>query len=156
MALFLTELHSRCTGAAIASQVAADPDTFIRVDLGDPGRFAESSAIGIGVATEETESVTGTTKGWAGSDTASYDVLCSVKAWQGEDDDAGRLERMARAWSLLEMVRLQLQPAVEATRPAGVISAMITRENYVGVIDAQEMPGALVQFVVRVQMTRPH
>jgi len=142
------------TTVAAAATVTADPDTIVRVDLGDPGKFAEPGAIGIAIATEETEAITGNAAQWMGSDTATYEILCAAKAWQGLDDDAGRVARMLRAFELVDIVRARLGSVLEATRVNGVVGLALIRESYVPLIDEHDNSGALVQFAVRVVATR--
>jgi hypothetical protein len=151
----VTALHAAVTAAANAAYVLTDPDTAIRVDFGDPGAFGEPSAIGIAIATEETEAVGGAVAPWMGSDTVTYDVLCAAKAWQGLDDQDGRISRIGRAFALLDLVRAQLGGVLETCRGSGVVALSVARESYVPVVDDREFPGALVQFVVRVVATRP-
>lgn len=155
MVVAVTALHAAVTAAANATYVETDPDTAIRVDFGDPGTFGEPSAIGIAIATEETEAIGGAAAPWMGSDTTTYDVLCATKAWQGLDDQDGRITRLARAFALLDLVRAQLPAVLETCRSSGVVALSMAQESYVPVIDDQDAPGALVQFVVRVVATRP-
>jgi len=143
------------TTVAAAATVTDDPDTVVRVDLGDPGNFAEPGAIGIAIATEETEAITGVSAQWMGSDTATYEILCAAKAWQGLDDDTGRVARMLRAFELVDVVRARLAAVLEATRASGVVGLALIRESYVPMIDEHDNSGALVQFAVRVVATRP-
>lgn len=148
-------LYAQTATAAAATVVDTDPDTVVRVDFGDPGAFAEPAGIGIAIATEETEAIAGTAAQFMGADTATYEILCAVKSWQGLDDDAGRMARMVRAFDLVDLVRAQLGATLEATRASRVVGLALVRESYVPVIDEHDQPGALVQFAVRVVATRP-
>lgn len=143
-ALAVKALFDLVVPAAAALTVEGEPESVIRVDIGDPGEFEESRAIGIGLGTAPVEPVDErpVTRG-LGYDNHDFDIVCVALAWSGDDN---RAAHMFAAFDLVDVVREvvpQLREQVD-----GVMSAWVDRSGLGWEIGDRDVR-ALVEFTVR-------
>jgi len=130
----------------------SNPDALIRVDLGDPGRFEEFNAIGIGLATVPVGPVEDRgLRRTPGSDNHDVDVLCVALSWSGDDD---RLTWMTKAFALVDIVRdvLQANPGLDLDKV--VETAWVDSTTFTWATEGLSAVKAVVEFTVRVRAYR--
>lgn len=148
----LGALHTIVTAAAAEAGTEGDP---IRVDLGDPGEFAEFRAIAVGLSATPAPILDDRDiRPTLGKDVHGFDIACLALAWTGDESD--RLGWMTRAYDLVDVVRAALEdPANRGLGiPALIASARITATSFAWWTDGNAMR-ALVEFPVRVTAYRP-
>lgn len=141
--------------AEVATRRAAnpsDPDLVIRVDIGDPGRFEEQHALGIGLAAIQVDPVDEqplTRR--IGSDNHDVDLMCVALSWSGDED---RVSWMTRAYALVDIVRdvLQANPGLGLDRV--VETAWVDRTNFGWQMEGNYARKAIVEFAVRIRAYR--
>jgi hypothetical protein len=131
----------------------SNPDTIIRVDLGDPGRFEEFHAIGVGLATVPVGPVEdrGPLRRTPGADNHDVDVLCVALSWTGDDD---RLAWMTKAFGLVDIVRdvLAANPGLGLDKV--VETAWVDSTTFSWATEGLTASKAVVEFMVRVRAYR--
>ncbi|WP_041760128.1 hypothetical protein [Pseudonocardia dioxanivorans] len=144
-------LHTIVRAAATEAQTEDDR---IRVDLGNPGKFSERRAIGVGLSAVDAGPIDDRDiRKTLGYDVHAFDIACIALAWSGDEND--KLGWMTKAYDLVDVVRAALEdPANRGLGiPAVVQSARIAGSSFSWRTDGQAAK-AVVEFPVRINALR--